>query len=61
MSKEKCPNCNEVFECKKSNDCWCMNIPKLPMETIDSQQCLCKDCLEKKHCIYSKTNELEDE
>jgi hypothetical protein len=56
MNKEKCPNCNGIFECKNSSDCWCTSVPKLPECAIDSQKCLCKDCLDKKYREYLQSN-----
>jgi len=44
----KCPDCGKEFHCgaKDSTPCWCCNLPNIV--PLDSDKCLCKDCLEKK-------------
>lgn len=48
LMKEKCKNCNAEFECGNDNNvpCWCCNLPNIV--PLDSQNCLCPDCLKKK-------------
>ncbi len=44
----KCPDCNIEFECgaNKTEPCWCCSLPNIV--PLDSQNCLCPECLKKK-------------
>lgn len=42
-----CEICGTKFNCgAKTNDCWCLNLPKVMPVKGDS--CWCPDCLKKK-------------
>jgi hypothetical protein len=46
---ERCPCCNEPFDCGKRDAvdaCWCAQLPSLPLSALDSaHDCLCPRCL----------------
>ncbi|MEQ2005969.1 MAG: cysteine-rich CWC family protein, partial [Limisphaerales bacterium] len=45
---KRCPECGAAFECLAhcaANTCWCMELPRLPMPTDASADCLCPACL----------------
>jgi len=50
MTTTACPRCGRIFDCgaqDSSQPCWCVSLPKLPLETLgkDDAGCYCPDCL----------------
>lgn len=47
--KNKCPGCNQTFDCSTSKKCWCFEVDVSPdkLETIEKkyETCLCPGCL----------------
>lgn len=47
--KKICPKCNKEFECKHSQECFCMkySIPEEALNRLKKEfdNCLCEDCL----------------
>jgi hypothetical protein len=51
---KKCSKCEESFECKESNACWCNKIEHISiMNGNNKVDCFCKNCLLEK---ISKSN-----
>ncbi len=51
---KKCSKCEESFECKESNTCWCNKIEYISiMNGNNKVDCFCKNCLLEK---ISKSN-----
>ena len=43
---KKCSKCQESFECKESNACWCNKIEHVSINiNINRVDCFCKNCL----------------
>ena len=47
--KKTCSVCKTDFECLDSTNCWCFDIPKLSQDQINTNGCMCKNCLMKKY------------
>ncbi len=50
MTSTACPRCGRVFDCgaqDSSQPCWCVSLPKLPLEALGQGDagCYCPDCL----------------
>ncbi|WGS50041.1 cysteine-rich CWC family protein [Paraburkholderia sp. D15] len=45
----RCPRCGNAFDCARHAqpfDCWCAEMPVLPVERVDpAGGCLCPECL----------------
>ena len=50
---KKCSKCQESFECKESNACWCNKIEHISIINDNQGDCFCKNCLLEK---ISKSN-----
>ena len=50
---KKCSKCQESFECKESNACWCNKIENISIINDNRGDCFCKNCLREK---ISKSN-----
>jgi hypothetical protein len=45
---KKCSKCQESFECKESNACWCNRIEHVSIININNNDridCFCQNCL----------------
>tara|TARA_B100001179_G_scaffold33263_1_gene20633 strand:+ start:6 stop:257 length:252 start_codon:yes stop_codon:yes gene_type:complete len=48
--EKKCSVCGNSFVCEEdANTCWCASLPKLSMDQINDDDCMCKKCLLKKY------------
>ena len=45
---KKCSKCQESFECKESNACWCNKIENISIINDNRGDCFCKNCLREK-------------
>jgi hypothetical protein len=40
----RCSRCDAVMNCTPEGDCWCKELPALPMPE-DNAGCMCMECL----------------
>jgi hypothetical protein len=40
----RCAQCGATMTCEQQSDCWCAELPKIPMPA-DAEGCLCRNCL----------------
>jgi hypothetical protein len=46
MRRLSCARCGAVFDCTRTQDCWCNEKSfRLPMPASDAEDCLCPTCL----------------
>jgi hypothetical protein len=50
----KCARCGAVIDCQPEGNCWCAELPRIPMP-VETKGCLCRTCLEEDVRTMQKT------